>query len=90
MKKENYIVCRGPLKPGQYLYAYMRDAASFDNFADAQKFVWEDVKGFVDFYRDYGKPDTNTMEYNIYKDGHFYCSQIYGTDGEQKAGGRFV
>ena len=83
MKKENYIVCRGPLKPGQYLYAYMRDAASFDYFRDTQEWIWEDVKGFVDFYRDFGKPDTDTMEYNIYRDGHFYMKQVFGMDEKQ-------
>tara|TARA_R100001082_G_C4357620_1_gene157695 strand:- start:1393 stop:1653 length:261 start_codon:yes stop_codon:yes gene_type:complete len=83
MQKENYIVCRGRLKPGQYLYAYMKSAASFDNFKDAQNFIWKDVEGFVDFYRDYGKPEATEMTYNIYQDGHFYMEQVYGMDGKQ-------
>tara|TARA_R100001129_G_C5158314_1_gene200993 strand:+ start:54 stop:302 length:249 start_codon:yes stop_codon:yes gene_type:complete len=77
------IVARGPLKPGQYVYAYMRDAASFDSLKDAQKFIWEDVNGVVSFYRDYGSHGVKPMDYHIYLDGHFRETQVYGVDGKR-------
>ena len=79
------IVARGPLKPGQYVYAYMRDAASFDSLKDAQKFIWEDVNGVVSFYRDYGSHGVKPMDYHIYLDGHFRETQVYGVDGKRIA-----
>ena len=79
------IVARGPLKPGQYVYAYMRDAASFDSLKDAQKFIWEDVNGVVSFYRDYGSHGVKPMDYHIYLDGHFRETQVYGVDGKRVA-----
>ena len=79
------IVARGPLKPGQYVYAYMRDAASFDSLKDAQKFIWEDVNGVVSFYRDYGSHGVKPMDYHIYLDGHFRETQVYNVDGPRIA-----
>ena len=79
------IVARGPLKPGQYVYAYMRDAASFDSLKDAQKFIWEDVNGVVRFYRDYGSHGVKPMDYHIYLDGHFRETQVYNVDGKRIA-----
>ena len=79
------IVARGPLKPGQYVYAYMRDAASFDSLKDAQKFIWEDVNGVVSFYRDYGSHGVKPMDYHIYQDGHFRETQVYNVDGKRIA-----
>ena len=77
------IVARGPLKPGQYVYAYMRCASSFDNLKDAQKYIWEDVNVLVDFYRDYGSHGVKPMDYHIYLDGHFRETQVYGVDGKR-------
>ena len=79
------IVARGPLKPGQYVYAYMRDAASFDSLKDAQKFIWEDVNGVVSFYRDYGSHGVKPMDYHIYLDGHFREPQVFNVDGKRIA-----
>ena len=79
------IVARGPLKPGQYVYAYMRDAASFDSLKDAQKFIWEDVNGVVSFYRDYGSHGVKPMDYHIYLDGHFRETQVYNVDAKRIA-----
>ena len=77
------IVARGPLQPGQYVYAYMRCASSFENLKDAQKYIWEDVNGLVDFYRDYGKHNVKPIDYHIYVDGIFRQTQVYGVDGQR-------
>ena len=65
------IVARGALQPGQYVYAYMRCATSFDNLKDAQSLFGKTYINLVSFYRDYGKHNVKPMDYHIYLDGHF-------------------
>lgn len=83
MSNQEWLVCRGPLKPGQYVFSYLKDAASFTNSMDALKWVMEDVQGFIDFYRTYGTPTKKQpLSYNVYEDGHLKHVLNFGMDGK--------
>jgi len=83
MSNQEWLVCRGPLKPGQYVFSYLKDAARFTNSMDALKWVMEDVQGFIDFYRTYGAPTKKQpLSYNVYEDGRLKHVLNFGMDGK--------
>jgi len=80
---QQFTVCRGSVKPGQSLHAYLRQGIPFESQYEASMFICKDVQGFIDFYESYGYPEEKeTLEYKLYEDGLLKETLNFRMDGK--------